>query len=292
MRHRIGLLVLVCCLAAVPARGQIRADVYVGGLTNPVAFVQDPSNPAVQFIVEQGGRIRVVMNGALQAADFLDLSAVVSTAAEHGLLGLAFPPDAGATGRFYVNFTNAAGDTVVSRFRRSAVDPLVADVATRVDLLWPGGQRFIAQPFANHNGGNLVFGPDGYLYIGLGDGGDGNDLAIAPRIPAACSARCCASTWRSATAIRPGTRAARQPFPRHARRAARDLGLRAAQSLALQLRRSAPRRHRRAGRGDVGQAAWEEVDYEPAGRGGRNYGWRNREGAHDNVTASLRRFCR
>ena len=104
---------------------------------------------------------------------------------EQGLLGLAFPPDAGLTGRFYVNFTNDAGHTVVARFRRSS-NPLVADPLSRFDLRWTGagGPALIAQPFSNHNGGHLAFGPDGYLYIGMGDGGSGNDPSHFAQDPA------------------------------------------------------------------------------------------------------------
>ena len=108
--------------------------------------------------------------------DFLNLSGAISSGGERGLLGMALAPDYASSGRFFVNFTNPAGHTVVARFQRIA-NPLVADPSTRFDLRWNGanGPAYIAQPFANHNGGWLAFGPDGYLYIGMGDGGDGND---------------------------------------------------------------------------------------------------------------------
>src|SRR6185503_1303338 len=122
----------------------------------------------------QGGLIRTIQNGIVLPAPFLDVRAVIAAGGERGLLGMAFSPNL-SSGRVFVNFTNTSGDTVVARFRRSTANPLVADPASRFDLQWPGGARFISQPFANHNGGHLAFGPDGYLYIGLGDGGSGND---------------------------------------------------------------------------------------------------------------------
>src|SRR5690606_21589044 len=91
------------------------------------------------------------------------------------LLGMAFAPDAGTSGRFFVNFTNADGHTVIARFTRAPATALTVDPDTRVDLRWPDGRTFIEQPFSNHNSGHLAFGPEGFLYIGLGDGGSGND---------------------------------------------------------------------------------------------------------------------
>jgi glucose/arabinose dehydrogenase len=161
--------------AGAPAFAQMRADLIVSGLTQPVAFVQDPSDATVQAIVQQNGRIRILKSGVLQATDYLNLSSVVVNSGEQGLLGMAFAPDYATSGRVYVNFINLSGNTVIARFVRSATDPLRADPASRFDLLWPGGQRFIFQDFSNHNGGNLAFGPDGYLYIGMGDGGSGDD---------------------------------------------------------------------------------------------------------------------
>src|SRR5215210_1964423 len=173
---RLALAVLVGCGCAIDAAAQLRTRVYASGFSAPVAIVQDPTDRNVQFVVEQGGRVRVVRDGTVLPTDFLDLTTQVVSGGEQGLLGLAFAPDAATSRRFFVNFTNRQGHTVVARFRRSA-DPLVADPASRFDLRWGGaaGAAFIAQPFANHNGGHLAFGPDGYLYIGLGDGGSGDD---------------------------------------------------------------------------------------------------------------------
>jgi glucose/arabinose dehydrogenase len=146
--------------------GQLHLAPYVSGLNAPVEFVQDPSSPSVQFVVEQGGRIRVIENGVLLPTPFLDVSSAIAAGGERGLLGLAFSPDYAVSRRFFVNFTDTNGNTVVARFKRSIGNPRVADPATRFDLRWGGGQPFIEQPFANHNGGHLAFGPDLMLYVG------------------------------------------------------------------------------------------------------------------------------
>ena len=176
MARRIDLftLVLIAGLAS-SVTAQIRGDVVVSGLRTPVAAVADPTDRSVFFVVEQGGLIRVVRDGALLVEPFLDLRNDISTGGERGLLGLALSPDYAQSRRAYVNFTNRNGDTVVARFVRDANNRLIATRASRFDLQWPDGRRIIEQPFANHNGGHLAFGPEGYLYIGLGDGGSSGD---------------------------------------------------------------------------------------------------------------------
>ena len=265
----------------------MRAELVASGFTQPVAFVQDPSDPTVQLVVQQDGRIRVAEERrSCRPTDYLDLRSVVRNSGEQGLLGLAFAPDYATSGRVFVNFINLQTDTVIARFRRSASDPLRADPATRFDLRWPDGQRVITQPFANHNGGHLAFGPDGYLYIGMGDGGSATTRCTTRRIRSRCSARCCASTSRCPTAI---------PRATTCRRRTRSSGGPASSAEIWSFGLRNPWRWSfddpsRGGTGamligDVGQNAFEEIDYEPAGRGGRNYGWRNREGAHQNVTS-------
>jgi glucose/arabinose dehydrogenase len=284
------LLIFVVAASIGPAGSafaQIRAELVVGGLDQPVAFVQDPTQPNVQLIVQQGGRIRVLRNGALLASDFLDLTGQITSGGERGLLGLAFAPNYASSGWLFVNFTDLAGNTVVARFTRDPGNPLGADPATRFDLFWPVGTAYIGQPFANHNGGHLTFGPDGYLYIGLGDGGAGNDpfhnaqnplsllgkmLRIDIAVPASDPIGYRVPSDNPYVGV-PGV------FP---------------EIWAFGLRN--PWRYNfddpaRGGNGalliaDVGQGAWEELDYQPAGRGGRNYGWRNREGANPNPTPS------
>jgi glucose/arabinose dehydrogenase len=263
----------------IGAQATVRAQVFATGFTTPVAFVQDPADATTQFVVEQGGRIRTIRGGVVQPPDFINLTSSVASGGERGLLGLAFGPD----GRVFVNFTNTVGHTVIARFRRSA-NPLVLEVPSRFDLrLGPSGEPFITQPFSNHNGGHLAFGPDGYLYIGLGDGGSGNDpdhLAQTPGTLLGKMLRIDVSvpdnhpTGYVVPADNPfvgsaGTRPEIWSFGlRNPWRYSFDTGTGGTGALVL---------------ADVGQSAWEEVNYEPRGRGGRNYGWRNREGAHDNV---------
>jgi glucose/arabinose dehydrogenase len=283
--RRLFAACLAILLTAAPASAQLRSTVYVSGVSNPVAFIQDPSSATIQYVVEQGGRIKVVQNATVLPTLFLDLSTQVAGGVEQGLLGLAFPPNYGASGRFYVCFTNTAGNIVVARFRRSTGNPLVADPASRFDFLWPGGERFIFHPFANHNGGNLAFGPDGYLYIGMGDGGSGNDpdhLAQNPSSLLGKMLRVDVSVSLGDTrgyAVPPTNPFVGQPgylgeiwsfgLRNPWRWSFDDPALGGTAAMVI---------------GDVGQSAREEIDYEPAGRGGRNYGWRNREGTLDNIT--------
>jgi glucose/arabinose dehydrogenase len=261
----------------------IRLVPYASGFSAPVGIVQDPTDSRVQFVIEQGGRVRTVVGGVVQATDFLDLSASVLCCGERGLLGLAFPPN--DPGRFYVNYTrNPDGHTVVARFRRSA-NPQVADRSSRIDVLWSTGTRFIVQDFANHNGGCLQFGPDGYLYIGMGDGGSGNDPNNHAQDPNSLLGKMLRiDVSRDDPNGIVGTTG--NPFvdaPGY-RPEIWDVGLRNPWRFSFD-------DVSRGGTGalviaDVGQGAIEEVDYEPAGRGARNYGWRIKEGTRDNIAGT------
>jgi len=279
-----GVAVAIVCAIAMLAQAPLRSRVYASGFTAPLAFVQDPLDRNVQFVVEQAGRIRVVRNGAVLPTDLLDLRNVVLAGGERGLLGLACAPD----GRLYVNFTNRSGDTVIARFRRSP-DAVVADVASRFDLRWgANGPSVIDQPFSNHNGGHLAFGPDGYLYIGLGDGGSGDDPEHRAQNPSELLGKMLRIDVNVADAHPAGY----QIPPDNPFASGRPIAARP-EIWAFGLRN--PWRYSfddpsKGGTGalvigDVGQNAWEEIDYEPPNRGGRNYGWRNREGAHDNATS-------
>ena len=288
MRARLGPLLMGACLVAgsicqaKPARAQLRTSVYASGLSNPLGFVQHPSDQAFQYVVEQAGRIRMLQNGVLQPASFLDISTQISSGGERGLLGLAFPSDYATSRRFFVNFTDPSGNTVIARFKASTNN--LAEAASRFDLLWPSGQRFIAQPFANHNGGHLAFGPDGYLYIGMGDGGSGND----PNNYAQTASSLLGKMLRIDVSVPDGDSTGYRVPPDNpfvgtvGLWETWDFGLRNPWQFSFD-------DPSRGGTGalviaDVGQGSWEEIDYEPRNRGGRNYGWRIREGAHNNVT--------
>jgi glucose/arabinose dehydrogenase len=253
--------------------------VVVTGVSNPVGFVVDPVDPSTFYVIEQRGTIRTVRDHAVSAGFFLDLRSSIASGGERGLLGMAFAPDAAESRRFYVNFTNLDGHTVVSRFTRR--DDGQVDPDSRFDLVWPDGRRFIPQPFSNHNGGHLAFGPDNYLYIGLGDGGSGGDPMHLAQNPNALLGKMLRIDVNVPDSDPRGYRVP-EDNPFLDRRPIAALG----EIWAFGFRN--PWRYSfddwtRGGTGalviaDVGQSAREEVNWEPRGIGGRNYGWRLREG--------------
>jgi glucose/arabinose dehydrogenase len=278
-------LTLIVCPTG--AQTPLRSSIFASGFSSPVAFVQDPADRSVQLVVEQAGRIRVVKDGKVLDTDFLDLRNAVSSGGERGLLGIALAPD--GSGRVFVDFTNESGDTVIARFRRTS-NPLVADPASRFDLRWGGDEAVIPQPYSNHNGGHLVFGPDGYLYIGMGDGGSGDDPGNRAQDPQQLLGK----MLRIDVKV-PDSHPAGYVIPQdnpfvdgRGRPEIWSIGLRNPWRFSF----DEPSRGGTGALviGDVGQNRFEEIDYEPAGRAGRNYGWRNREGAHDNVTSNAPAF--
>ncbi len=150
------------------AEVELGTTVVASGLSRPVYLTSPPGDPRL-FIVQQSGSIRAVENGQLLARPFLDLSGQVSGGNEQGLLSMAFHPDYANNGFFYVNFTDNGGTTRIVRYTVSAGDPNLADAGSALTIL------SVPQPFGNHNGGHLLFGADGMLYIPLGDGGSGGD---------------------------------------------------------------------------------------------------------------------
>jgi glucose/arabinose dehydrogenase len=273
-----ALCALLLCWP-VPARAQMRTQVVASGLVNPVAYVMDPADHSTFYAVEQRGTIRIVRDNAVSAAFFLDLRGQISSGGERGLLGMAFPPDAQTSRRFFVTFTNPDGDFVVARFTRTP-DGSVS-LNSRFDLRWPDGRRFVQHPFSNHNGGHLAFGPDGYLYIGMGDGGSGGDPFNNAQNPNSLLGKMLRIDVNVPDSDPRGYRVPEDnPFVDRLPIAA--LG----EIWAFGLRN--PWRYSfddwtHGGTAalviaDVGQNAHEEINWEPFGASGRNYGWRLREG--------------
>jgi glucose/arabinose dehydrogenase len=219
-------------------------------------------------VVEQGGTIRILDNGVALPSPFLDVSSRVACCGEQGLLSVAFPPGFTVKRHFYVNYTRTQdGATVVARYRLSAGDANAADPASEEVVLT------IPQPFANHNGGQLAFGPDGYLYIGMGDGGSGGDPLNNAQTPGTLLGKLLRIDVESGEV--PYGIPPTNPF----------LGMDGyrPEIWALGLRNpwrfSFDRGTGDLHIGDVGQGNFEEIDFQPAGDpGGRNYGWNIMEG--------------
>jgi glucose/arabinose dehydrogenase len=145
---------------------------FATGLSLPIGLEAPDDGTGRLFVIEQRGTIRIIQAGSVLPSAFLDVTALVVSGGEEGLLGLAFHPNFGVNRRFFVHYTRQVGvqhQSVISEYASSAVDPNLADAASERILL------VVDQPFDNHNGGQLAFGPDGYLYIALGDGGGGGD---------------------------------------------------------------------------------------------------------------------
>lgn len=159
-------------LAPLPQSTSLRLQSITANLSSPV-FMTAPANDTSRlFIVQQGGLIRIfdVVGGSLLTTAFLNISSLLSTGGERGLLGMAFDPDYDTNRQFYVFYTNTAGNIVIARYLRNATDLDLADSSSATTILT------VAHPnFSNHNGGMLAFGLDGCLYAGVGDGGDGGD---------------------------------------------------------------------------------------------------------------------
>ena len=254
-----------------PSGVTVNVAVAVNGFDSPLDVTNAGDGSGRLFVVEQAGRIRLVKGGALVERPFLDITGRIASGGERGLLGLAFHPDYPTDPRFFVNYTDRDGNTVVSQFTVSGADPDLGDPDSEVVLM------HIAQPFANHNGGAVVFGPDGMLYIATGDGGSGGDpqgngqrldthLGKILRIDVNVAAG--SSTAYQVPADNPFATTAgakpeiwfyglRNPWRIRFDRETGDLWI-----------------------GDVGQNAWEEIDVARAGQKGLDYGWNIMEATH------------
>lgn len=237
------------------------------GLTAPVAISHAGDGSDRLFVVEQGGQVRILTGGTLLPTPFIDIADRLISGGEQGLLGLAFPPGFAQKGYFYLHYSRQGdGATVLSRFFISA-DPNLALPASEEVLLT------VPQPFANHNGGQLVFGPDGLLYLALGDGGSGGDPQGNGQNPASLLGKLLRLDVEGGTV--PYGIPADNPFAGSltVRREIWALGLRNPWRFSFD---------RLSGDlfvADVGQNAWEEVNHQSAGAaGGANYGWNILEG--------------
>ena len=238
------------------------------GFTKPVDLADPNDGSGRLLILEQDGVIRIIENGAILDSPFLDITAQVgSTGSEQGLLGIALDPDYAVNGTFYLNYTMPNGATVVSRFQRAA-DGVHADPNSEQKLM------VVEQPFANHNGGNLEFGPDGMLWIGLGDGGSGGDPNGNGQNPNQVLGKMLRIDVRGKDTY---TIPADNPF-------ANGGGSQEVWAIGLRnpWRYSFDRLTGDFYIADVGQNQYEEVDFLPAGSpGGANFGWNYREGMHE-----------
>jgi uncharacterized protein (TIGR03437 family) len=261
---RALLFLLVVPLAAQ----EIRLEQVASGITAPTDIQNAGDGSGRLFIVQQNGLIRILRNGALVPQAFLDIRNKTKLDGERGLLGLAFPPGFAQKQRFYVDYTDLNGDTVIAQYRVGANSD-VADPTTEIVLL------HIAQPFPNHNGGQVRFGPDGYLYIAMGDGGSGGD----PQGNGQKLSTLLGKLLRIDVESDPGrvNIPADNPFVSTA-------GARVeiwAYGLRNPWRFSFDRANGDLYIADVGQETYEEVDYQAAAAGGgQNYGWNRMEGMH------------
>jgi glucose/arabinose dehydrogenase len=244
-----------------PAPAGIRL-VQVARLSSPVAMATRPGDASL-YVLEQAGRVRRIRDGRLDAQPVLDIARLVRSGGEQGLLGIAFPRD----GRHvYLDYTDTNGDTRIVEY---AMGDAAADASSRRELL------FIHQPYANHNGGQLGFGPDGDLYIGMGDGGSAGD----PQDNAQSLRSLLGKILRIAPAAadgRPYGIPAGNPFAGRtdARPEIWSYGLRNPWRFSFDPSTGD------LWIADVGQGRWEEIDSAPAGRGGQDYGWNRLEGNH------------
>lgn len=245
-------------------------EVVVSGLEAPLDVAIRPDDPGSMLVAEQAGRVRVVRDGALTNEPFLDIAGMVTSGGEQGLLGLAVHPDP-ADGRVFAYYTSLDGSQIVSSYRTDPVDR---------DRALGDSERVLLRmedPFGNHNGGGLAFGPDGYLYVSTGDGGGGGDpLGSGRRLDTLLAKILRLDVNVAVDSDAPYSIPVDNPF------ANRDGALPEIWLTGLRN----PFRVRFDGTtgdlwiGDVGQGDWEEIDRAPAGVGGLDFGWNVMEGSH------------
>ena len=285
-RSRAGRLVLVFVLtngllgptpsaaAVAPSRIHLGLSQVATGFSHPLLVTHAGDGSGRLFVVEQTGKIRIVKDGSVVADSFLDLSVSVSSGGEQGLLGLAFHPNYRVNGRLYVSYTDITGTSVIREYRVSATDPDRVNRSSGRTILR------LAQPYSNHNGGNIAFGPDGDLYIGFGDGGSAGDPGGRAQNLGVMLGKLLRIDVDRRTGTLPYGLPADNPFVGRP-----GLDQIWAYGLRNPWRWSFDRATGDLWIGDVGQATWEEVDRALAAHGrnagrGVDLGWNVMEASH------------
>jgi glucose/arabinose dehydrogenase len=258
---------------AALANLELKLEKRWSGFSAPVYLTAAGDGSGRLFVVEQDGLVKVVADGAVLDTAYLDVRRLVSTGGERGLLGMAFSPGFESNGRLYINYTDRDGTTRIVRY--TAPEPASNTPA------WGAPEEVLSvpQPYANHNGGNLQFGPDGMLYIGLGDGGSGGDPQKRAQNPRELLGKMLRIDVGESGALPPNGRysvPADNPFVADSstRPEIWALGLRNPWRYSFDASGGA------LWIGDVGQDEWEEIDYAAPGKGGQNWGWNLWEGDH------------
>ena len=272
----VGALLVPAATSAaiVPANIHLELAPVASGLSSPLLVTHAGDGSNRLFVVEQTGNVRILEGGNPRSASFIDISRSVSRGGEQGLLGLAFHPSYKSNGKLYLSYTDLAGTSVIREYRVLASNPDRVDGTSGRTLLR------VKQPYENHNGGHIAFGPDGYLYIGLGDGGSGGDPGNRAQNRNTLLGKLLRIDVNKRTGSLPYGIPSTNPYVGRS-------GLDQIWSFGLRnpWRFSFDRSTGDLWIGDVGQGSWEEVDRALASSGrnaGRavNYGWRVMEGAH------------
>jgi glucose/arabinose dehydrogenase len=275
--YRVGILLAAVALGACSASapppgprggGTVQLRLFAGRLDKPLYLTAAPGDTAREFVVEQPGKIRIIQHDSLLSTPFLDITSQVGyDGDERGLLSVAFDPNYATNGHFFVDYTDVSGNIEVMRYTVSA-NPNAGDPATADTVLEIGHSTY-----ANHNGGLLLFGPDGFLYIGTGDGGSGGD----PLHNGQDSTTLLGKILRVDVSSLPYTIPSSNPFASKAP-ARPEIW---AYGMRNPWRFSFDRQTHDLYVGDVGQDTYEEVDFAASGDpGGHNYGWNVMEGMH------------
>ena len=254
-------------------------DIVATGFNFPIQVTHAGDGTNRLFVVEKSGQIKIISNGTVLATPFLNISSLIVTGgfnSEQGLLGLAFHPDYTTNRKFYLNYTRLSdGATVIAQYTASAADPNVANAGNPQILMT------IPQPDTNHNGGQIFFGPDGYLYIGMGDGGGGNDVNnLAQNLEKLLGKMLRIDVDNNSPNLPDcdsggNYRIPANPFVDGSGNTCDEIW---AIGLRNPWRFSFDRLTGDMFIGDVGQASWEEISYQPANMSGLNFGWRVCEG--------------